>query len=201
MKAVSKLTFEEAAAELDSVVAQMESGDLALEAALKAYERGQALAQHCQTLLTAAIDLVQIAYKGGGPAMIELQGGQLPMAFISVAAGMPIVQSGRARALGVSSLTRFAPFPELPAIAESGVPGFEFYLWQSITVPAATPRAIVAQLNTELNKALSAPDVKERLLQSGNEIVSGTPTQGDDFIRAEVARWKKIIKPEMKLSR
>ena len=149
----------------------------------------------------AAIDLVQIAYKGGGPAMIELQGGQLPMAFISVAAGMPIVQSGRARALGVSSLTRFAPFPELPAIAESGVPGFEFYLWQSITVPAATPRAIVAQLNTELNKALSAPDVKERLLQSGNEIVSGTPAQGDDFIRAEVARWKKIIKPEMKFSR
>jgi len=149
----------------------------------------------------AAIDVVQVAYKGGGPALIELAGGQLPMAFISVAAGMPMVQSGRARALGVSSLTRFPAFPELPAIAESGVPGFEFYLWQSIVVPAATPRAVVTQLNSELNKALAAPDVKERLVQAGNEIISGTPVQGDDFIRADVERWKRIIKPEMRVAR
>lgn len=146
----------------------------------------------------AAIDVVQVAYKGGGPALIELQGGQLPMAFISVAAGMPMVQAGRARALGVSSATRFAPFPELPAIAESGVPGFEFYLWQSIVVPVATPRAVIAQLNSELNKALAATDVKEKLTQAGNEIIAGTPAQGDDFIRADVARWRKIIKPEMR---
>lgn len=149
----------------------------------------------------AAIDVVQVAYKGGGPALIELAGGQLPMAFISVAAGMPMVQAGRVRALGVSSLQRFPPFPELPAIAESGVPGFEFYLWQSLIVPASTPRPLVAQLNSELNKALAAEDVKERLTQAGNEIIAGTPAQGNAFIRADIERWKKIVKPEMRLKR
>jgi tripartite-type tricarboxylate transporter receptor subunit TctC len=149
----------------------------------------------------AAIDVVQVAYKGGGPALIELAGGQLSMAFISVAAGMPMVQPGRARALGVSSLQRFPPFPELPAIAESGVPGFEFYLWQSLIVPAATPRTVIAQLNSELNKALASTDVKDRMTQAGNEIIAGTPAQGNAFIRADVERWKKIVKPEMRLTR
>jgi tripartite-type tricarboxylate transporter receptor subunit TctC len=101
----------------------------------------------------------------------------------------------------VSSLQRYPVFPELPAIAESGVPGFEFYLWQSLVVPAATPRAVITQLNSELNKTLAGADVKERLTQAGNEIISGTPAQGNDFIRADVERWKKIIKPEMRLGR
>ena len=149
----------------------------------------------------AAIDVVQIAYKGGGPALIELAGGQLPMTFISLVAGMPLVQGGRARALGVSSLKPHPSFPDVPAIAESGVPGFEFYLWQGMIGPAALPRAVVTRLNSEINNALADPQVKERMMQAGNELIGGTPAQADAYIRAEVERWKKVIKPEMRLSR
>jgi tripartite-type tricarboxylate transporter receptor subunit TctC len=149
----------------------------------------------------ASIDVVQIAYKGGAPALIELAGGQLPMTFISLVAGMPLVQSGRARVLGVSSAQRHPGFADLPTIAESGVPGFEFYLWQGIIGPAGMPRATLARLNSEINSALNNAEVKERLTQAGNELIGGTPAQASEFIRADVQRWRKIIKPEMRLSR
>ena len=149
----------------------------------------------------AAIDVVQIAYKGGAPALIELAGGQLPMAFISLVAGMPVANSGRARALGMSGLKRAPQFPDLPTISESGVPGFEFYLWQGIIGPAGMPRATVARLNSEINGALNTADEKERLTAAGNELIGGTPAQAAEHIRDEVARWQKIIKPEMRLSR
>ncbi len=149
----------------------------------------------------ASIEVTQIAYKGGGPAMVDLAGGQIPMLFISVLAGMPLAQSGRARALGVSSAARVPSYPELPTIAESGVPGVDFYLWQAMLVPAGVPRATVAQLNGELNKALSNADVKERMIQQGNELMGGTPQQATAFISGEIARWRKIIKPEMRISR
>ncbi len=149
----------------------------------------------------AAIDVVQIAYKGGAPALIELAGGQLPMAFISLIAGMPMVNAGRARALGVSSLQRSAQFPDLPTIAESGVPGFKFYLWQGIIGPAGLPRATLTRLNNEINGALNNAEVKERLIQAGNEIMSSTSAQAATFISAEVERWRRIIKPEMRINR
>lgn len=149
----------------------------------------------------AGVDLVQIAYKGGALALVELAGGQLPMTFISVVAGMPMVHSGRARALGVSSAQRMPQFPDLPTIAEAGVPGFEFYLWQGVIGPSGLPRAVVSRFNTEINNVLANPEVKERMTQAGNELTGGTPQQAAEFIRAEVARWKKIIRPEMRLSR
>ena len=149
----------------------------------------------------ASIDVVQIAYKGGAPAWIELAGGQLPMAFISLVAGMPMVQSGRARVLGVSSAQRVAGFADLPTIAESGVPGFEFYLWQGIIGPAGMPSATLARLNSEISGALSNAEVKVRLTQAGNELIGGTPVQAAEFIRADVQRWRKIIKPEMRINR
>ena len=149
----------------------------------------------------AGIDLVQIAYKGGAPALIELAGGQLPMAFISLVAGMPMVQSGRARVLGVSSAQRMPGFPDLPTIAESGVPGFEFYLWQAIIGPAGLPRATLTRLNSEINSVLTNAEIKERLTQAGNELIGGTPQQASAFIRADVERWRKIIKPEMRVYR
>ncbi len=149
----------------------------------------------------AGIELTQIAYKGGGPALIELAGGQLPMAFISVAAGMPMVQSGRARVLGVSSLKRQAGFPDLPTIAEQGVPGFEFNLWQGVAGPAALPRMLVVRLNSEINNALNDPPSRERMVQAGNEIVGGTPEQAAEYLRSEIERWKKTIKLERRLTR
>lgn len=123
------------------------------------------------------------------------------MTFISLVAGMPHVNAGRARALGVSSAQRFPAFPDLPTIAESGVPGFEFHLWQSMIAPAGMPRATITQLNSELNRALDNAEVKERLTQAGNELMGGTPARAADFIRADVERWRKIIKPEMRINR
>ena len=149
----------------------------------------------------ANIEVMQIAYKGGGPAMVDLAGGQIPMLFISLVAGMPLVHSGRARALGVSSATRFPAFPELPTIAESGVPGVDFYLWQAMLALAGLSRATVAQLNDELNKALGNAEVKTRMTQQGNELMGGTPQQATAFISAEIARWRKIIKLEMRITR
>lgn len=149
----------------------------------------------------ANIEVMQIAYKGGGPAMVDLAGGQIPMLFISVLAGMPLAQSGRARALGVSSAARVASYPDLPTIAESGVPGVDFYLWQAMLAPAGVSRATLAQLNGELNKALGNAEVKERMMQQGNELMGGTPQQATAFISAEMARWRKIIKPEMRIAR
>ena len=146
----------------------------------------------------ANIEVMQIAYKGGGPAMVDLAGGQIPMLFISLVAGMPLANSGRARALAVSSATRFPAFPELPTIAESGV---DFYLWQAMLAPAGLSRATVAQLNDELNKALGNAEVKTRMTQQGNELMGGTPQQATAFISAEIARWRKIIKPEMRITR
>ena len=149
----------------------------------------------------ANIEVMQIAYKGGGPAMVDLAGGQIPMLFISLVAGMPMANSGRARALAVSSGTRFPAFPDLPTIAESGVPGVDFYLWQAMLAPAGVSRATVAQLNGELNKALGDAEVKTRMTQQGNELMGGTPQQATTFITAEIARWRKIIKPEMRITR
>jgi tripartite-type tricarboxylate transporter receptor subunit TctC len=147
------------------------------------------------------VDIVQIAYQGGGPALAEVIGGQVPMMFLTIAAAMGQVKGGRVLALGISSLQRNAAYPELPTIAESGVPGFEFHLWQAMIAPARTVRPVVARLNTELNAALGSADVKERLSGLGAELVVSTPEQATEFIRTEVERWRKTIKPELRIDR
>jgi tripartite-type tricarboxylate transporter receptor subunit TctC len=148
----------------------------------------------------ADIDVQAISYKGGGPAIADLIGGQLPMMFITVPGGSAHVRGGRVRALGVSSAKRVASFPEIPTIAESGLPGFENYVWQAFIAPAATPRAIVARLNADMAAALGLPDVKERILGLGADIVGSTPERADELIRAEVERWRKTIKPSMRIT-
>ncbi|MCC6531071.1 MAG: tripartite tricarboxylate transporter substrate binding protein [Burkholderiales bacterium] len=147
----------------------------------------------------AMIDVVMVAYKGGGPALSELIGGHVPMLFISLVAAMPHVSAGRVRALGVSSLKRMAAAPDMPTIAETGVPGFEFYLWQGMIGPVAIAGPIVTRLNREINAALDDPQVKDRLIKAGNELIGGTPAQATEFIRSEVERWRKVIKPEMRI--
>lgn len=148
----------------------------------------------------AGIDVVQIAYKGGGPALSDLMGGQVPMLFISLVAAMPHVQAGRVRALGITSLQRAPTAPELPTIAEQGVSGFEFYLWQGMIAQTAVPGAIITRLNREINGALEDPQVRERLVRAGNDLIGGTPEQATEYIRSEVERWRKTIKPHMRLS-
>jgi len=146
------------------------------------------------------IDLVHIAYKGGGPALAEVVAGQVPMMFISVAASMPHVKAGRARALGITSEQRIPQHPEVPTVAEGGVPGYHYYLWQTILAPAATPAPVIARLNKELLAALGDAAVRERMIGLGQEPLGGTPAQADDFLRAEVGLWAKVIKPEMRIN-
>ena len=143
----------------------------------------------------AGIDLVHIAYKGGGPALTDVMGGQIPMAFLSTAASLAHVKAGRVRALGVSGRDRSPAAPEIPTIAESGVPGFEFYLWQAVIVPAGIPRPIMSRLNSEVNAALNHAETKALLTSLGAEPTPSTPQQADAYIRAEVERWLKTLKP------
>jgi tripartite-type tricarboxylate transporter receptor subunit TctC len=143
----------------------------------------------------AGIDLVHVAYKGGGPALAEVMGGQIPLCFLSTVASLPQVKAGRVRALGISGRSRSPVAPEVPTIAESGVPGFEFYLWQAMIVPAGIPRSTMTRLNSEVNAALNHAESKERLVSLGAEPTPSTPQQADAHIRAEVDRWFKTLKP------
>jgi tripartite-type tricarboxylate transporter receptor subunit TctC len=139
------------------------------------------------------IDMVHVPFKGSAPAMTNLIGGQVQLMFDSPLSGMQHARAGQITALAVSSLTRSSVLPELPTIAENGVPGFEAVLWYCIYVPAGTPRPIIDILNRELQKDLQLPDVKQGLINQSLEGVGGTPAEADAFWRAEYARWGTIV--------
>ena len=121
------------------------------------------------------------------------------MTFVTLPAGLPHVKAGRLRALGVTSSKRSAALPQIPTIAESGVPGFQDYFWQGVVVPARTPREIVVKLNAEINRALASPDVKERISDLGAEVIGSTPEHLSEFITAEISRWRKVITPDLRI--
>jgi len=143
----------------------------------------------------AGVDLVHVAYKGGAPALTDVMGGQIPLCFLSTVASLPHVKAGRVRALGISGRSRSPVVPEVQTIAEGGVPGFEFYLWQAMIVPAGIPRSVMTRLNSEVNAALNHAESKERLVSLGAEPTPSTPQQADAHIRAEIERWMKTLKP------
>jgi tripartite-type tricarboxylate transporter receptor subunit TctC len=140
------------------------------------------------------IDIVHIPYKGAAPALSEVIGGQVPMMFITTPSSLPHVNAGRLRVLAVSSAKRHVLLPDVPTVAESGYPGFENTDWYGVLVPAATPANIVARLNAEINRALTLPDVRERILALGSEVGGGTPEQLDERIKTEVRRWAKVLR-------
>jgi len=142
----------------------------------------------------ANVDLVHVAYKGGAPALSDVMGGQIPMTFLSTVASLSMVRAGRVRALGISGRSRSPVAPEIPTIAESGVPGFEFYLWQAMIVPAGIPKAIMTRLNSDVIAALNHPSSKELLVNLGAEPTPSTPQEADAHIRAELQRWTRIFK-------
>ena len=121
-------------------------------------------------------------------------GGQIPMCFLSTVASLPQVKAGRVRALGISGRSRSPVAPEVQTIAESGVPGFEFYLWQAMIVPAGTPQPIMARLNSEVIAALNHAASKELLGNLGAEPTPTTPQQADAHIRTELERWMRTLK-------
>jgi tripartite-type tricarboxylate transporter receptor subunit TctC len=144
--------------------------------------------------LKAGIDLLFIPYKGNGPALVDLMGGQLDMAFNTIAITLPLVQAGKLRALGVAGERRSKLAPELPTMREAGVPEFSFFGWYGIVAPARTPAAVVKQLNQGLVQVLKSPDIVERVVGMGNEPVGSTPAEFDKFIRDEIPKWAKVIR-------
>ena len=140
------------------------------------------------------IKMRHVPYKGSAPAMIDLLGGHIQMMFADSTSALQHMKDGKLRALGISSQQRSSLVPELPTIAEAGVPGYESNSWVGIIAPAGTPAAIVTKVNADLVKSLNDPAVKSQLLAIGGEPRPGKPEQFGNFIHAEIAKWAKIIK-------
>jgi tripartite-type tricarboxylate transporter receptor subunit TctC len=142
----------------------------------------------------AGVSLVHVPYRGSAPAAFDLIGGQVQAAFNNLIPTLPHVKSGRLRALGVSSLTRAAVLPEVPTVAESGLPGFEAMQWYGVLLPAAVPKPMVGFLHRELSSVLQIPAVRSRLMDEGGEVIGGTPQQYATVIHNELAQWTKLVK-------
>jgi tripartite-type tricarboxylate transporter receptor subunit TctC len=143
---------------------------------------------------SAGVRNVHIPYKGTGPALTDLLGGQIDMMFASPAPTIPHVKSGRLRAIAMASAQRMPALPELPTMNESGFPGFEAGTYFIVLGPAGIPAPVVNRLTTEMLRAAQLPDIRERLLTEGVDIVAGSPQQAIAYIEAEVARWGKVIR-------
>lgn len=145
--------------------------------------------------VTAQLDATLVHYKGGGPALADLLGGHVEVMIASAGLVMPHVKSGRLNVLAVTSKQRSALVPGVPSVSEV-YPKFEAQSWVGMLAPAATPRVIVQRLNAEVIKTLAAPDIKERLMLQGYEIVGSTPQQFGEWIRSESAKWGRIIRDQ-----
>jgi len=142
----------------------------------------------------AKIDMLHVPYKGGGPAVNALIGGEVQAIFNVITGTLQQARAGKLRALGVSSAKRVEVAPELPTVAESGLPGFEVIAWYNMFAPAGTPRGIVDRINAEVNRALEQPQVRERFLALGVAPLSGTPEALGAYLKFEIDRWAKLIK-------
>ena len=141
----------------------------------------------------AGVKMVHIPYKGGGPALTDLLGGQVQLMFATMPAAMPHVRSGRLRAIAVTSVKRSQAMPELPTIGET-LKGYDASTWYGVLAPARTPRPIITTLHAEIVKILGVAETRERLLTQGFEPVGGTPAEFSAYIKAEIAKWAKVIK-------
>jgi len=142
----------------------------------------------------AGVQMTHIPYKGSAPALQDLLGGQVQLMFDNLPPSLPQIKAGKVRALAVTSLTRAPALPDVPTIAESGLPGFEASSWFGILAPAGTPPAIVAKLNAEIAKWLATPEAKEKLAKQGANAAGGTPEDFAKHIAAETAKWAKVVK-------
>ena len=139
-------------------------------------------------------DMVHVPYKGTGPAVADLLGGQINFMFADALAAAPQIKAGKLRGLAVSSARRFAFVPDLPTVAEAGVPGFAAAGWTGLVAPAGTPQAIVRRLNAEIVRVLPLPEVKDKLGGDGSEFGKNTPEEFRAFIKSEIAKWAKVVK-------
>jgi len=140
------------------------------------------------------VKLTHIPYKGSGLAITELIGGQVQLMFAGIVPIDPHVKSGRVRSIAVTSAKRSVAIPQVPTIAESGLPGFEVVGWYGVLAPARTPHPVVARLHNEFVKILQTQDIRDRLLSEGAEPVGNTPAEFTAFIKTDIGRWAKVIK-------
>ncbi|MEO7726305.1 MAG: tripartite tricarboxylate transporter substrate binding protein [Burkholderiales bacterium] len=142
----------------------------------------------------AGIDMVHVPYKGATPAMADLIAGQVQLAFNGMASVLPQIASGKMRALAIGSARRSAAAPDVPTVAEAGLPGFEYTAWNGNFAPAGTPPALVAKISSDIRSALAAPDVAQRLASLGSEPSGSTPAQFAAYVKEDHARWSRVVK-------
>ncbi|PZQ02051.1 MAG: LacI family transcriptional regulator [Variovorax paradoxus] len=142
----------------------------------------------------AKVDMVHIPYKGSAPAVNDLLGNQIAIMFDNMPSAIQHVRAGKLRPIAVTTAKRSPELPDVPTIAESGVPGYEATSWFGLFAVAGTPAPIVTQLNKALVKVLNNPDVKAKIVAQGGEVVAETPEQFAAFIKAETAKWGKVVK-------
>lgn len=142
----------------------------------------------------AGVKIVHVAYKGAPPALVDLAGGRVDVMFASPPSAMPLVRSGRLRAIATTGSKRAAYLPDMPTVAESGVPGYENTIWQALLAPARTPAAVITRLHREIADIAKQPDMRERLAADGSEALGSTPREAAQHISAEIARYTKLTK-------
>jgi tripartite-type tricarboxylate transporter receptor subunit TctC len=144
--------------------------------------------------LRTGTQMTHVPYRGGGPAVTDVMGGQVPLLWVSIPAAAQHVKSGKLKALGVSTLKRSAAFPDVPTLQEAGVPDFEVDSWYAMFVPAKTPKPVIAKLNQALNTTLQDPELRDKLLAQGSEAVGGTPEALGQMVNLELVKWAKLAK-------
>ncbi|MGH8620853.1 MAG: tripartite tricarboxylate transporter substrate binding protein [Burkholderiales bacterium] len=142
----------------------------------------------------AGVEYTLIPFKGGGPAALAMLSGETQFTFATALSVQGHIKSGKLRALAVTTAARSVSFPELPTVAEAGVPGFDAITWHGVVVPARTPQAVIARLNREFNRLLQAPDMRAKLLTLGSGVIGGEPKRLTEYMRVEIPRWAKVIK-------
>jgi tripartite-type tricarboxylate transporter receptor subunit TctC len=158
---------------------------------------GNGSAQHLAGELFASmagVQMTHVAYKGGGPALTDVMSGHVPVFFASMASSLPFIQGGKLRALAVTGKAHAPALPQLPTVAQAGLPGYEVYEWNAVFVPAGTPAPVVERLSKELAATLKDPEVRGRLEALGAEVIGSSPAELDGFRRAEITKWTKLAK-------
>jgi tripartite-type tricarboxylate transporter receptor subunit TctC len=142
----------------------------------------------------AKVEMLHVPYKGSGPAIADLLGGQVDYMFDSITSAKPHIEAGKLRALGVTTAKRSAALPDVPTIAESGLPGYELMPWFAAFAPAGTPPEVVARLNAAMREALADAKVRATLESIGAESIGGSPEELRDHLARETAQWKTLVK-------
>ena len=142
----------------------------------------------------AGVAMLHVPYKGGAPALTDLLGGQVQLSFASLLTSLPHIRAGRLRALGLTSSTRLETNPEIPTVAEAGVPGFEYLTWYGVFAPGGTTRPLIAKIQVDMARVLTSPEVKERLARDGVQAVGNKPGEFNTFIKKEIEKVTKLVR-------